>query len=73
MGPTKISAAVRGLLVCQGCPVREPCAEYADATGSRSGVWGGKFWSGKSGKPAAERTVSEALRKYLEGVEEDDE
>ena len=29
------------IAVCAGCPVREPCLEYALAHGIRSGVWGG--------------------------------
>lgn len=27
--------------VCRECPVTKRCKEYADATGSRDGVWGG--------------------------------
>lgn len=27
--------------VCEGCPVREECLDYAMATGDRFGVWGG--------------------------------
>lgn len=29
------------LAVCNGCPVRERCADYADAHYERHGVWGG--------------------------------
>lgn len=25
--------------VCQGCPVRRECREYADSTGSNYGIW----------------------------------
>jgi len=27
--------------ICNGCPVRERCADYADMHGERHGVWGG--------------------------------
>jgi len=27
--------------ICAGCPVREPCREYAIATHQNEGVWGG--------------------------------
>jgi len=27
--------------VCEGCPVKEPCLEYALANGIDHGVWGG--------------------------------
>lgn len=30
-----------GRLVCQTCPVREPCLEYALANRERHGIWGG--------------------------------
>lgn len=29
------------LQVCKTCPVQRQCAEFAKATGSRFGVWGG--------------------------------
>lgn len=28
--------------VCEGCPVRGPCLDYAIATGEVYGIWGGK-------------------------------
>jgi WhiB family redox-sensing transcriptional regulator len=27
--------------ICQGCPVRQPCLDYALERGERFGVWGG--------------------------------
>ena len=29
------------LAVCEGCPVREPCGDFAAAEGIVEGVWGG--------------------------------
>lgn len=31
--------------VCEGCPVEEPCLEYALATREPEGVWGGCTFS----------------------------
>jgi WhiB family transcriptional regulator, redox-sensing transcriptional regulator len=31
----------RARAVCMQCPVREPCLEWALATGQDAGVWGG--------------------------------
>jgi WhiB family transcriptional regulator, redox-sensing transcriptional regulator len=36
--PADYSAAVR---VCEGCPVRSRCLDYALATRAAHGVWGG--------------------------------
>lgn len=32
----------RAKQICGGCPVREPCLEWALKTGEDSGIWGGK-------------------------------
>lgn len=32
----------RARQICGGCPVREPCLEWALKTGEDSGIWGGK-------------------------------
>ncbi|WP_460782771.1 WhiB family transcriptional regulator [Nonomuraea sp. N2-4H] len=39
-GPSQ-SQADRAKQVCAGCPVREPCLEYALSTRQAHGVWGG--------------------------------
>ena len=31
----------RAKVVCQGCPVREPCLEFAMETNQKYGIWGG--------------------------------
>ncbi|MEV0595158.1 WhiB family transcriptional regulator [Nonomuraea cavernae] len=31
----------RAKTICQGCPVRQPCLDYAISTGQAYGVWGG--------------------------------
>ncbi len=41
MFPETVSEVFDALEVCAGCPVREPCAAYAVATGQLWGVWGG--------------------------------
>jgi WhiB family transcriptional regulator, redox-sensing transcriptional regulator len=33
--------ADEALLVCGRCPVREPCAAYAEANDEQHGIWGG--------------------------------
>jgi len=33
--------AAPALAICQGCPVREACLEFALATNQADGVWGG--------------------------------
>lgn len=38
--PTDEAAAA----LCEGCPLREMCAEYAERTGETHGVWGGKVF-----------------------------
>ncbi len=38
---TSPEAIGRALAVCEGCPVRGPCGDYADAHGMAEGVWGG--------------------------------
>jgi WhiB family redox-sensing transcriptional regulator len=35
------SDAVEAKAICGGCPVREPCAEYALSAREKMGVWGG--------------------------------
>jgi WhiB family transcriptional regulator, redox-sensing transcriptional regulator len=39
-GPSQ-SQVERAKAVCRGCPVREPCLEYALDTRQAYGVWGG--------------------------------
>lgn len=39
--PTAGLPTAAALAICQGCPVRERCADYADANHERHGVWGG--------------------------------
>jgi WhiB family redox-sensing transcriptional regulator len=39
-GPSQ-SQVERAKAVCHGCPVREPCLEYALSTRQTYGVWGG--------------------------------
>ncbi|MEU8249560.1 WhiB family transcriptional regulator [Nonomuraea sp. NPDC048916] len=31
----------RAKAICQGCPVRQPCLDYAISTGQAYGIWGG--------------------------------
>lgn len=38
---TSSSAVARALDVCENCPVRGECLEYAQADGQLEGVWGG--------------------------------
>ncbi|HEY1331611.1 MAG TPA: WhiB family transcriptional regulator [Actinomycetota bacterium] len=39
--PEGTEPAEPGVRVCEGCPVRRPCLEYALATGEQYGIWGG--------------------------------
>ena len=39
--PEKGGTTKEAKKVCQRCPVREPCLDYAMAAGERYGVWGG--------------------------------
>ena len=39
---THPAAAVDALAVCDGCPVVERCASYAETIGADRGVWGGQ-------------------------------
>ena len=39
--PGRGESAEPARLVCAGCPVREPCLDYALGNGITSGVWGG--------------------------------
>ena len=31
----------RALLICDGCPVRRQCLDFARQTGEQDGIWGG--------------------------------
>lgn len=31
----------RALLICDGCPVRRQCLDFAMQTGEKDGIWGG--------------------------------
>ncbi|MFO7300611.1 MAG: WhiB family transcriptional regulator [Actinomycetes bacterium] len=35
------TSIARAKAVCAGCPVREPCLEWALVTGQPDGIWGG--------------------------------
>lgn len=37
------AAVERARRVCGGCPVVAECGEYADLTGQKHGVWGGRL------------------------------
>jgi WhiB family transcriptional regulator, redox-sensing transcriptional regulator len=39
--PGDVQAEAAAKAVCSGCPVRVPCAEFADATQAEAGIWGG--------------------------------
>lgn len=39
--PTVGKPSGEAVAICTGCPVREQCADYADAHGERHGLWGG--------------------------------
>lgn len=39
--PVSDEDAVQAKAICNQCPVREPCLEWALATRERDGVWGG--------------------------------
>lgn len=39
--PTTGSPGLRAYQICGGCPVRQRCADYADATHATFGIWGG--------------------------------
>lgn len=39
--PLKGGSTRQAKLICQGCPVREQCLEWAMATGEPDGIWGG--------------------------------
>lgn len=41
-GPEAIEQTRRAKTICERCPVREPCLEYAIATRQQNGVWGGQ-------------------------------
>lgn len=38
--PEKGQSSAAARLVCRGCPVRDACREWANATDQRHGVWG---------------------------------
>jgi len=35
---TQVSRALR---ICAGCPVRQPCLDFAIQSGEKDGIWGG--------------------------------
>src|ERR671918_496171 len=37
----KQAREARAKMVCQGCPVAEPCLEFAMETNQKYGIWGG--------------------------------
>lgn len=39
--PEPGGSAAAAKAICAACPVRVPCAEFADATLAKAGVWGG--------------------------------
>ncbi|MGN6089035.1 MAG: WhiB family transcriptional regulator [Actinomycetes bacterium] len=41
-GPEAIEQTRRAKAICDRCPVREPCLDYAIATRQQNGVWGGQ-------------------------------
>lgn len=41
MFPDDYDGVVKAKRVCEGCPVQEPCLEYALANREDDGVWGG--------------------------------
>lgn len=34
-------AAMTAMAICDRCPVKQPCLEYALAAGEKDGIWGG--------------------------------
>jgi Transcription factor WhiB len=48
--PTERALAVRA---CRGCPVLQPCLDSARLNDERHGVWGGRDFSRKPGRPKA--------------------
>lgn len=42
-----------GELICQSCPVSQPCGAFQKKTHSAFGVWGGKTIRSKSAGPGA--------------------
>ncbi len=42
--PEKGGSTRPAIKVCQGCPVRAQCLEYALEHDERFGIWGGKSW-----------------------------
>ena len=64
--PDRVESAEPARLVCTGCPVREPCLDYALRLGITHGIWGGlaerdrrALRSGRAG--AARRQRDEAI------------
>lgn len=45
------------IAVCNRCPVREQCADYADAHGERNGVWGGLTFEQRMRRAREKREV----------------
>jgi hypothetical protein len=43
--PTKSAAVQRAQRVCQDCPIRTSCYQFAKVTGQGHGVWGGVLFS----------------------------
>ena len=40
--PEKGEPVTEAKRICEGCPVRVPCLEYALEIGDKFGIWGGK-------------------------------
>ena len=38
----------RAYQICEGCPVKQQCYDFADAAGEMRGVWGGVSFSRRS-------------------------
>ena len=56
--------------ICQRCPVRGPCADYAEKNGERYGIWGGLTREDRRGLRREIRTGAAVQRvvKFLDRV-----
>ena len=52
------------LAVCIHCTVRTQCREYADATNSRYGIWGGKLRNTTAGQGGISSAVRIPSRRH---------